>query len=197
MDLGSMVEDEALVRRLQSGDPGAFALLAQRWEAPVFQLAYRLLGRTDEAEDVRQLALLRMHTGLTNFDGRARVSTWVYRVVTNLCHDARRSRQSRQRGTRRVLVERMASEAVVDSHATSSDPDGEHVGRALLNLPGETRTIIVLRHYHDLTFVEIAKILELPETTVRSRATVGMKRLAETLGFLDPRKSGDQRGEPR
>jgi len=187
-------DDEALVRRFQTGDEEAFTLLARRWEQPVFHMAYRLLGRTEDADEVRQLALLRMHRGLAEFNGDARVSTWVYRIVANLCRDARRARESEVRRTRRVLSERIRTEAVPAEQHDVSD-EGDRIGRAMMELPSEIRAVLVLRHYHDMTFIEIAEVLDLPPTTVRSRALAGMKQLAEALGFLNRPGSNGARGE--
>ena len=89
--------DEDLVRRFQGGDETAFEAMVTRWNAPLLQLATRLTGDLEEAKDVRQMALLKTYQGLERFEGRARFSTWIYRVVLNLCRDRKRSAALRER----------------------------------------------------------------------------------------------------
>ena len=87
--------DEELVARSISGDVESFNQLVLRWERPIYALAYRVIGREEEARDVVQETFLRAFRGIKNFRGQAKFSSWVYRIALNLCRDwIRRERRA-------------------------------------------------------------------------------------------------------
>ena len=87
--------DEELVARSQSGDVESFNQLILRWERPIYALAYRVIGREEEARDVSQEAFLRAFRALPGFKGQAKFSSWLYRITLNLCRDwIRRQRRA-------------------------------------------------------------------------------------------------------
>src|SRR5687768_16856613 len=82
--------DEELVARSKTGDAESFNQLVKRWERPIFALAYRTLGREEEARDVTQETFLRAFRALKGFKGDAKFSSWLYRIALNLCRDTMR-----------------------------------------------------------------------------------------------------------
>jgi RNA polymerase sigma-70 factor (ECF subfamily) len=82
--------DEELVARSKTGDAESFNQLVKRWERPIFALAYRTLGREEEARDVTQETFLRAFRALRGFKGDAKFSSWLYRIALNLCRDVMR-----------------------------------------------------------------------------------------------------------
>src|SRR6187401_1889605 len=87
--------DEELVERSRTGDTESFNQLVRRWERPIFALAYRTLGREEDARDVTQETFLRAFRALPGFKGDAKFSSWIYRIALNLCRDwMRRSRRT-------------------------------------------------------------------------------------------------------
>src|SRR5580765_695506 len=87
--------DEELVARSISGHAESFNQLVLRWERPIYALAYRVIGREEEARDVVQEAFLRAFRGLPGFKGQAKFSSWLYRITLNLCRDwIRRQRRA-------------------------------------------------------------------------------------------------------
>ena len=90
-----MASDEELVARSIGGDTEAFNQLVLRWERPIFALAYRVLGREEDARDVTQETFLRAYRAIGGFRGQAKFSSWLYRIALNLCRDwARRERRA-------------------------------------------------------------------------------------------------------
>src|SRR5215211_7384704 len=79
--------DEELVARSRTGDTESFNQLVRRWERPIFALAYRTLGREEDARDVTQETFLRAFRALPGFKGDAKFSSWLYRIALNLCRD--------------------------------------------------------------------------------------------------------------
>src|SRR6202521_5418128 len=92
---GIAITDEELVARSRSGDTDSFNQLVRRWERPIFALAYRTLGREEDARDVTQETFLRAFRALPGFKGDAKFSSWLYRIALNLCRDwIRRDRRT-------------------------------------------------------------------------------------------------------
>lgn len=182
--------DDRLVRRFQAGEERAFAEIVARWSDPIFELSMRILGHSDDADEIRQLAFLRMHRGLSGFQGDSRLSTWVYRIVVNLCKDALRSRAAAERRNRSAGT---GGTLRLVPPASGDTASSEEIAAAMSELQTDARAVIVLRHFHDMTFVEIASILDVPVTTVRSRAQAALRLLAERLGHLAPAEPIRQR----
>jgi len=179
--------DEELVARATAGDTESFNQLVVRWERPIYALAYRTLGREEDARDVVQEAFLRAYRGLRGFKGEAKFSSWLYRITLNLCRDAMR----RERRAPLVQVpEGTDPMELADSHVapTESVEDlvarremSAAVSRAMAELPEEQRTAILLKEYHGLTFQEIADMLGCPLSTVKTRLYQGLSVLRRRL----------------
>jgi RNA polymerase sigma-70 factor (ECF subfamily) len=179
--------DEQLVASAQAGDIEAFNQLVARWERPIFALAYRTVGREEEARDVVQEAFMRAYRGLQGFKGEAKFSSWLYRITLNLCRDwIRRER----RAPIVALPEGVDPADLADAQAspTESVEDlvarremSKAVARAMAELPDEQRTTILLKEYHGLTFQEIADMLQCPLSTVKTRLYQGLSVLRRRL----------------
>jgi RNA polymerase sigma-70 factor, ECF subfamily len=178
--------DEELVARSISGDNESFNELVLRWERPIYALAYRTIGREEEARDVCQETFLRAFRALPGFRGQAKFSSWLYRIALNLCRDWMR----RERRTPIVqppddmdLMELAAatepSEAIEDLVARKDLT--RVVERAMALLPEDQRTAIVLKEYHGLTFQEIADLMGCPLSTVKTRLYQGLTVLRREL----------------
>ena len=180
--------DEELVARATAGDLDSFNQLVSRWERPIYALAYRTLGREEDARDVVQEAFLRAYRGLRGFKGEAKFSSWLYRITLNLCRDWIR----RERRAPIVQVpEGVDPVDLADEHVspTESVEDlvarremSEAVARAMAELPEEQRTAILLKEYHGLTFQEIADMLDCPLSTVKTRLYQGLVGAAPASG---------------
>jgi RNA polymerase sigma-70 factor (ECF subfamily) len=178
--------DEELVARSTGGDPESFNQLIKRWEKPIYALAYRTIGREDDARDVVQETFLRAFRGLSGFKGQAKFSSWLYRIALNLCRDWIR----RQRRTPVVsapdgvdLVELAGESESVESadEAVARKDLSRAVARAMSVLPDDQRAAIVLKEYHGLTFQEIADLLGCPLSTVKTRLYQGLTVLRREL----------------
>jgi RNA polymerase sigma-70 factor (ECF subfamily) len=178
--------DEELVLRFQGGDESAFEAMVARWNEPILQLATRLTGDLEEAKDVRQMALLKTYQGIRSFEGRARFSTWIYRVVLNLCRDRKRGADARAR-VEAAVREREGDYLLEETgfHLARDRELAQIVARAVLELPSSEREVVVLRHYHELPFPTIAEILGAPVTTVKSRMSRGLDLLRTRLAALE------------
>src|SRR5690348_8189257 len=178
--------DEELVARSQSGDVESFNQLILRWERPIYALAYRVLGREEEARDVCQEAFLRAFRALPGFKGQAKFSSWLYRITLNLCRDW--IRRHRRAPVSQIPEETDPMELAAQVGPVESIEDLAArreltvvVEQAMERLPEEQRTAIVLKEYHGLTFQEIADLVGCPLSTVKTRLYQGLSVLRREL----------------
>ena len=178
--------DEELVARSIGGDLDSFNQLVLRWERPIYALAYRVIGREEDARDVCQETFLRAFRALRGFKGQAKFSSWLYRITLNLCRDwiRRERRQPLAQTPEGVDLVELAGEAE-DTESieelVARKEIGAAVSKAMALLPEEQRTAIVLKEYHGLTFQEIADMLDCPLSTVKTRLYQGLTVLRRQL----------------
>jgi RNA polymerase sigma-70 factor (ECF subfamily) len=178
--------DEELVARSMGGDLDSFNQLVLRWERPIYALAYRVIGREEDARDVAQETFLRAFRALAGFKGQAKFSSWLYRITLNLCRDwIRRERRApvAQAPEGVDLIELAAAEEPSETveDLASRRELGRVVAKAMAQLPEDQRTAIVLKEYHGLTFQEIADLLDCPLSTVKTRLYQGLSVLRRQL----------------
>ena len=178
--------DEELVARSIRGDADSFNQLVLRWERPIYALAYRTIGREEDARDVCQETFLRAFRALPNFRGQAKFSSWLYRIALNLCRDWMR------RERRAPIIQPPEDVDLMDLAAAAEPSESIEdlvarkdmtrlVENAMTRLPEEQRTAIVLKEYHGLTFQEIADLMGCPLSTVKTRLYQGLTVLRREL----------------
>ncbi|MEP0845914.1 MAG: sigma-70 family RNA polymerase sigma factor [Phycisphaerae bacterium] len=169
-------DDHELMRRTAAGDHAAFAALVRRHQARVLALAYRLLGRWDAAEDVGAEAFVRVYERARNYEPQAQFTTWLYRIVANLCWDQRR-RWSRAPAP---LPEREDAGGK-PADAIERDETRQAVRRAVASLPDRQRLVILLHRFEGLDHREIADITGWSASAVESCLVRAYARLRELL----------------
>ncbi|HTI36672.1 MAG TPA: sigma-70 family RNA polymerase sigma factor [Vicinamibacterales bacterium] len=184
--IGMASTDEELVARSMGGDLDSFNQLVLRWERPIYALAYRVIGREDDARDVCQETFLRAFRALGGFKGQAKFSSWLYRITLNLCRDwiRRQRRQPVAQAPEGVDLLDLATETTPAESIEDLVARRElslAVQRAMAVLPEEQRTAIILKEYHGLTFQEIADLLDCPLSTVKTRLYQGLTVLRRQL----------------
>ena len=192
-ELDDLPDPEA-VARAANGDHDAFRVLVERYQGRAFGLALRVLRDEEQARDVVQEAFLKAYRSLDRFEGRSSFYTWFYRVVMNLCLDAKRREPA---GRRVEWDEEHALETPSGTGLDSVDPGSpnasgpvEHLERAELRetlqraiemLPDDARRTLVLREVDGLSYAEIAKVLGIPKGTVMSRLHHARRRVRVLL----------------
>ena len=172
------LDDDELARRAARGDAPALDALLRRHTSLVHAVCRRILGSSDDALDASQEALISIARKVHLFDGRARFSTWAYRVATNAALDEAR------RSNRRPLP----SDALPDRAQPGAVPTDAHVAdrvdidAALSTLSADYRAAVALRDLVGMEYAEIAEVLGVPPGTVRSRIARGRAALADALG---------------
>jgi RNA polymerase sigma-70 factor (ECF subfamily) len=179
---GSEPSDADLVTRAVHGDDDAFADLVRRHERRVYNVAYRMLGREEDARDAAQDAFLSCYRKLSSFRGDAAFTTWLHRITVNASYDVLRRRKVAPAGQDEA-PEPPPTPDHADETAGTVD-----VQRALLLVGLEHRAVLVLHDVRGLAYEEVAAILEVPVGTVKSRlhrARVALGRVLAEHGTLD------------
>ncbi|MEQ1507596.1 MAG: sigma-70 family RNA polymerase sigma factor [Myxococcota bacterium] len=189
--MANPVTDSELVRRFKEGDRSAFGEIVRRYKDRVFTLCVRWMGDREIAEDVAQDVFLALFRSLGGFRGDAQLSTWVYRVVINHCKNRRLYRRRRHHESHEPLegeptddgpTRQLAHDGPGTDAPLHADEASAVLQAALDQLDEEQRQIIVLREVQDLSYEEIADLLELPRGTVKSRLHRARAELAVVLG---------------
>jgi RNA polymerase sigma-70 factor (ECF subfamily) len=176
--------DEDLVAAVRAGEATAFDQLMLRWDRKIRGAAYRVLGSDDEAREVTQEAFLRAFRHLQSFKEEARFSSWLYQIALNLCRD----RLRRRRGREFVSLDEVAETAPAGLRSEPSALElveakdlSRVIAVAVEALSEEQREVVVLKEYQGLTFPEIAEVLGVPVSTVKTRLYRALSQLRVRL----------------
>jgi RNA polymerase sigma-70 factor, ECF subfamily len=198
---GQPATPDSLIEQCLSGDQAAWeAIVKQNWRK-VFNVAYKFVGKHDEAEDLTQDIFLKIFKALNTFDRRANFQTWIISISRNLCIDHYRSvRKERQTIAREVDTGDLqpASTDRGPYHAAEHQDLRGLLRQGLQALPATLRTAVVLRDLQELSYQEIAEQLGLPEGTVKSRINRGRIELGHQLKRLQDKQPAvrRRRGQP-
>jgi RNA polymerase sigma-70 factor (ECF subfamily) len=178
--------DRMLVERYRGGDVEAFGELVARYQRPIYNAAYWIVHKPEDASDIAQTVFLRAAERIEDYDPQHRFFSWIYRMAIN------ESLNLLRRNGREAALE--TDEDVADP--AGNDPEstlraaetGDRVRSALMKLPVNDRTVVVLRHFSEFSYREIAQALDIDEKTVKSRLFEARRRLRDLL----PELSGSQ-----
>lgn len=176
----------ALIEAAREGDRGAFGQLVERYERPVFSLAYRMMGNASDAEDAAQEAFFKAFRALGSYDAGRSFSTWLLSITAHHCIDRIRRRKNNEVSLDGMPQYRWQPGTSVDPQvAAERSGEAETVRAGLAALPEDYRVVVVLRYWHDLGYSEIASILGESESAIKSRLHRARRRLAEFLLEVD------------
>jgi RNA polymerase sigma-70 factor (ECF subfamily) len=172
-------DDVAVVERCRNGDRTAFGELVVRYQRPVYNAALWIVRKPEDASDVAQTVFLKVVEQLDDYDARYRFFSWIYRIAVNESLNL-----LRRNGREEALDEDLELPA-----EASTDPErqldvkerAERVRRALLEVSTTDRTVLMLRHFGELSYDEIADVLDVDPKTVKSRLFDARHRLRERL----------------
>ena len=181
-------QELTIIRRVQHGDTEAFSLLVAAYEKNVFNVALQMTGNREDAQDMAQEAFLKAYSSLSSFRGDSKFSSWLYRIVSNVCLDFRR-RQGRRPSSSLTVEDDEGENIQLDIADESQSPEAllerkmtrEAVRAGLQQLPDEQRQILLLREIQGLSYEEISDVLDLEVGTVKSRIFRARKRLCAFL----------------
>ena len=169
--------DGERMRRWAAGDRTAFEEIVRAWERPVGRFLIRLTRNPDLAGDLTQEVFLRVYLKGAKYTHGGTFKTWLYQIALNLARDAARKHA---RAPQLALLPD-AHPAADGEPAFDARQQADVVNAALNELPDSLREVVVLRHYEDMSFEAMGRLLGVPATTLKSRFAVAMKRLEEML----------------
>jgi RNA polymerase sigma-70 factor (ECF subfamily) len=181
------VQEDAWVISSQRGDALAFNRLVLKWESRVYNLALRMLQHPDEAAEATQEVFLSAYKSIRRFRRNAKFSTWLYRIALNHCISRARRRPQ---GAHFSLDDGLAGATQADRLRAPDSQEGEllraenrqRVRSAMAFLPPEQRAVVELKFFQEMTFDDIAAVLEVPLSTIKSRLYAALDSLRVRLG---------------
>lgn len=168
--------EKALIDKCKHGDPKALEALISRYEKPVFNAAYRMLNSSEDAQDVTQTVFLKVFENLDRYDPHFRFFSWIYRIALNESINCLKKQN-------RLSPLDMEPASQADDPEAEADTEQQHdrIQMALMTLKQEYRTVIILKHFLECSYVEISQILDIPEKKVKSRLYTGRQKLKDAL----------------
>ncbi|NLD50301.1 MAG: sigma-70 family RNA polymerase sigma factor [Clostridiaceae bacterium] len=181
--------ERELVERAKTGDVEAFEQLIEGCEKKVFNIAFRMIANYEDAKEVAQEVFIRAFKSISKFKGDSLFSTWIYKITTNVCLDEIRKRKNKK-------IISLAEEIEIDGNEVKrqirdegpgpeSEAESNEVKKAVIDsinsLPEDYKTVIVLRDIHGFSYEEIAKFINCPEGTVKSRINRARQSLKNIL----------------
>lgn len=181
--------ERQLIEKSQQGDIESFELLIKEYQKLAFNIAYRMLGNTEDAADATQDAMIKVYKSINSFKGNSSFSTWLYRIVTNTCLDELRKRKkdktlSYDRGieTEEGTLEREIPDTRnIPEEVAERKEQLQDLVEAINRLPEQHKTVIVLRDIKGFSYEQIAEILDCSQGTIKSRISRARMALKENM----------------
>ena len=178
------LDDAQLMDSVQQGNPMAFRVLVERYKKRAYFTALKLVGDPDDAYDLSQEAFIRVYNARRRYDKSHPFYAWFYTILRNLARNHLRKRLVRQEHASRIRRMRKRNVEVSESPEciVEANETKKVVWAALEKLSYEHREIIILRHFEDMSYEEIANLLGIAVGSVMSRLYYARKRLRDLLG---------------
>jgi RNA polymerase sigma-70 factor (ECF subfamily) len=174
--------DVALVERCRNGDWTAFTELVVRYQRPIYNAAFWVLRKPEDANDITQVVFLKIAERLDEYDPRFKFFSWIYRIAVNESLNL-----LRRNGREEALddeIDLPGSESADPERQASAAEVAGRIRGALMKMKPNDRVVLMLRHFSDCSYEEIGQILDLDQKTVKSRLFEARNRLRDLLGDL-------------
>ena len=169
----------------RQGDPAAFAVLVRRWQQPVARFLAAMVGRDDLVPDLCQEVFLRVFLARSRYRETGAFSSWLYRIAMNVARDACRRKRWQPQSLPDHELHALAPfnrDVAADRLTTPEQQElAQAIALGLAELPLPLRQVLVLRHYEGMNFNQMARLLDVPPSTLRCRFEAGMSRLRTFL----------------
>ncbi len=189
------MSEQEWVQRARTGDEAAFTLLVEAFQAPIYNLCYRMLGEPGEAEDAAQETFLRAYSQLFSYDPHRSFKTWLFSIANHHCIDRLRKR--------RLTWLSLDDDALVHPALQEQGPGPEEASvrreqteqmqRLLARLGPDDRSVVVMRYWYDFSYEEIAEATHTTVSAVKSRLHRARGSLADMLAARAPAPRGAER----
>lgn len=181
--------EKELIQKCKEGDIDSFELLIESYQQRVYNIALRMLGNKEDASDIAQEVFIKIYKSIAGFKEEASLSTWIYRIATNVCLDELRKRKKTKVISIDSTIQLEDSEVSMQMPDERPQPDElltqkelkQEVQKAINDLKEEHKTVIILRDINGYSYEEIAKILDCTLGTVKSRINRARNTLKNIL----------------
>ncbi|MDM8524868.1 RNA polymerase sigma factor [Desulfococcaceae bacterium HSG8] len=168
-------QEKTIIKRVQAGDRDAYACLVDKYKGPVFNLAYRMTGSFQEAEDLAQETFLKAYAAITRFDAKKRFFPWLYTISLNLI---RNHLKRKRKVSSEILQDNITGDDTGNPENTVvRHQESEKLSRCLEKLPADLREAVILRYYQELSFGDVAETLEISLSAAKMRVYRGLEKL--------------------
>jgi RNA polymerase sigma-70 factor, ECF subfamily len=168
-------DERTLIERCRTGDDIAFGELVERYKHVVYGMVWRLAADRSQTDDLAQEVFLKIYRGLPYFRGEARLSTWIFRIVSNVCHEARSRRTAEIPGAQPIREPGRSDGAFTDLELR------DRLDKAIAQLPDQYRLLIAAHYLDGVQYEALAEALEIPIGTVKTHLHRAKRRLRELL----------------
>jgi len=181
--------EKELINKSKNGNIEAFEELIEAYQKKVFNLAFRIIGNFDDANELAQEALIRIYKSIRSFKEESSFSTWVYKITTNICLDEIRKRKNKKvvyiddeiKLTDGEVIRQIEDDKPTPEEKAESNEIKKTVFEAIGKLPEDHKVVIILRDIQGFSYEEIARITKCPEGTIKSRLNRARLTLREIL----------------
>lgn len=184
------MQETELIQSAQAGDREALVQLLREVETPLYRTAFYILGNEHDALDATQDALIKIYRSFHTYKHKAKFSTWAQRIVTNVCIDKCRQRKENLSIDEHDFILNDQSKNEVEEEMNRKLMS-EDIKGAIKQLPEKHRSVVILRYIQELSYKEIADVVDLPINTVKSHLFRARQQLQELL--QDVQKGGVSR----
>ncbi len=174
---GVELNDTDIIKQCLSGESNSYEILVNRYQKPIYNLAYRLSGNAEDAQDIAQEAFVKAYQSLQSFNPQYSFKSWLFRIAQNLSIDQLRKKSRHPQISMNQEIEDDSGDSLQREWADPSPnartlliekQKGERIEQMIQSLPEPYKTVIVLRHIEELQLEEIAQILRMPLGTVKT-----------------------------
>jgi len=170
------ISDNVLVENVLKGDTGSYEVLVKKYQKPVFNLAFRMTGNYDDANDVAQSAFVKGYEKLETFDPRYKFFSWIYRIALN---ESLNTVSAKKRFVDVEDTTLKSSDTPLELYETVEQSERLH--KALSLIKEDYKVLIVLKHFEELSYEEISDVLKISVQKVKSRLFMARQLLKELL----------------
>lgn len=190
--MDKQIPSEELMARIAEGDEDAFEILVNRHQTSILNLIYRFIGDRTQAKDLAQEVFLRVWQAAKSYEPRAKFTTWIYRITANLCVNELKSARRKKwfsfhrsdGGSENAIEESLSDDLPSPEDVLLARERSRQISEALQSLPDKQRMALVMKRYDDLSYNEIAQILDCSVSAVESLIVRAKRTLQERLKNL-------------
>lgn len=190
------MNEEKIIKQLKSGDYSNYDKIVDSYKNRVFGMAYKFTNDYDEAQDLGQEVFLKIYRQIKNFREESKLSTWIYRISVNTCLDWKKKKERIKSINFSSMVNEENKDQTIDIKDQSmlpdeiilKDEDQKQVHKLIYELSDKYKTVLIMYHFNEMSYQEIAKVLNIPERTVETRLYRARRMLKDKITKLNAKE---------